>query len=121
MFFEFGDTFDLAQSIAMQNIKSSTILKRLCSKNRKNKLYYAFRELGRVIRSKFLLNYIDNLELRQVIQAATCKSEEFNEFISWVRFGDGGAVGGNMSFNQQKIIKYGRSTHTEPLYKKLFY
>ncbi|MFX8535487.1 Tn3 family transposase, partial [Acinetobacter baumannii] len=45
--------------------------------------------------------------LRQMIQAGTCKSEEFNQFMDWVRFGDGGMVGDNMRFNQQKIIKFG--------------
>jgi len=34
----------------------------LCSKSRKNKIYQAFRELGRVIRTTFLLNYINNIE-----------------------------------------------------------
>ena len=35
-----------------------------------------------------------------------CKSEEFNEFISWVRFGDGGTIKDNLRFNQGKIIKF---------------
>jgi hypothetical protein len=42
-----------------------------------------------------------------MIQAATCKSEEFNNFISWVRFGDGGTITDNMRYNQLKIIKCG--------------
>ena len=41
-----------------------------------------------------------------MIQAATCKSEEFNQFISWIRFGDGGVIGDNMRFNQRKIIQF---------------
>lgn len=47
----------------------------------------AFRELGRVVRTIFLLNYITDFELRKQIQAATCRSEEFNDFIDWVAFG----------------------------------
>jgi len=47
----------------------STILRRLATYSRKNKLYFAFRELGRVVRTTFLLQYISDLELRQVIQA----------------------------------------------------
>ena len=53
----------------------STILRRLATYSRKNKLYFAFRELGRVVRTIFLLQYVSDLELRQVIQAATNKSE----------------------------------------------
>lgn len=103
----YHDMLRAAMSVRVGKLKGSTILRRLCSKSRKNKLYYAFRELGRVIRTKFLLSYIDDPEMRKMIQAGTCKSEEFNQFISWVRFGDGGVVGDNMRFNQQKIIKYG--------------
>ena len=95
-------------SIRTGKIKASTILRKLCSKSRKNKLYFAFRELGRVGRTIFLLKYISDVDLRRLIQAATCKSEEFNDFISWVRFGDGGVVADNLKFNQKKIIKYGQ-------------
>jgi len=60
-----------------------------------------------VVRTIFLLRYISDVDLRQTVQAATCKSEEFNNFIAWVRFGDGGVVADNLSYNQRKIIKYG--------------
>lgn len=87
-------------------MKASTVLRKLCSKSRKNKVYFAFRELGRVERTIFLLNYIDDPEMRRMIQAATCKSEEFNEFIDWIRFGGGGVISDNMRANQRKIIRY---------------
>lgn len=106
----YHDMLRLIMSIRTGRIKASTILRKLCSKSRKNKLYFAFRELGRVGRTIFLLKYINDVELRKVIQAATCKSEEFNDFIAWVRFGDGGAVADNMKYNQKKIIKYGQLT-----------
>ena len=51
--------------------------------SRKNKLYYAFRELGRVVRTAFLLDYISNQELRRIIQAAQNKCEGFNKFAQW--------------------------------------
>ena len=103
----YHDMLRAVMSVHAGKVKPSTILRRLGSKSRKNKLYFAFRELGRVIRTMFLLNYIDDAALRQMIHAGTCKSEEFNQFISWVRFGDGGIVGDNLRFNQQKIIKFG--------------
>ena len=58
------------------------------------------------MRTEFLLNYIDDPELRRIIQAATCKSEEFNEFIGWIRFGGGGVIADNLRFSQRKIIKF---------------
>ena len=100
------DMLRVAISIQKGRIKASTVLRRLCSKSRKNKLYFAFRELGRAERTIFLLKYINDPELRQMIQAATCKSEEFNQFIDWIRFGGGGVIADNMRFNQRKIIKF---------------
>jgi len=44
--------------------------------------------------------------MRQMIQAATCKSEAFNEFIDWIRFGGGGVIADNMRPNQRKIIRF---------------
>ncbi len=87
-------------------LKRHTVLRKLCSKSRKNKLYFAFRELGRVERTIFLLNYINDPEMRRLIQAATCKSEEFNQFVSWIRFGGGGVISDNMRPNQRKIIRF---------------
>ena len=48
---------------------------------------FALRELGRVVRTMFLLRYISETELRQAIHAATNKSELFNEFVQWIAFG----------------------------------
>ena len=49
------------------------LLRKLGSHNRKNKLYRAFRELGRVVRTLFLLRFISETELRQSIRAETTK------------------------------------------------
>jgi TnpA family transposase len=87
-------------------IMPSTILRRLTTYSRKNKLYFAFRELGRVVRTIFLLQYISDLELRQMIQAATNKSEAFNKFVQWVCFGGEGVIAENVRDEQRKFIKY---------------
>ncbi|HEM6966099.1 TPA: Tn3 family transposase [Legionella pneumophila] len=102
----YHDMLRVVISIQKGKIKASTVLRKLCSKSRKNKLYFAFRELGRVERSIFLLNYINDPEMRRMIQAATCKSEEFNQFIGWIRFGGGGVISDNMRPNQRKIIRF---------------
>lgn len=102
----YHDMLRVVISIQKGKVKASTVLRKLCSKSRKNKLYFAFRELGRVERTIFLLNYINDSEMRRLIQAATCKSEEFNQFISWIRFGGGGVISDNMRPNQRKIIRF---------------
>lgn len=60
-------------------VKAEKILRRF-GKNREHKLYFVFCELGRVLRTVFLLEYITELDLREMIRAATCKSEKYNQF-----------------------------------------
>jgi hypothetical protein len=72
----------------------------------KNKLYFAFRELGYVVRTMFLLEYLSDLELRRLLQSATNKSERFNHFVQWVAFGGGSLVSEGVRDEQRKFIKY---------------
>jgi TnpA family transposase len=44
--------------------------------------------------------------MRRMIQSATCKSDEFNQFIGWIRFGGGGVISDNMRPTQRKIIRF---------------
>ena len=91
-------------SIKLGKITPSMILRRLGTFSHKNKLYFAFRKLGRVIRTLFLLDYISDIELRQSIHATTNKSEEFNNFVRWL-FCDGVSPK-NLRHEQRKVIKY---------------
>ncbi|WP_125077094.1 Tn3 family transposase [Pseudoxanthomonas sp. SGT-18] len=100
------DMLRVTVSIKLGKITASTILRRLGTYSRKNKLYFAFRELGKVIRTKFLLRYIDDVDIRKTIQAATNKSEEFNGFVKWVFFGGEGIIAENILHEQRKIVKY---------------
>ncbi|WMS87889.1 Tn3 family transposase [Pleionea litopenaei] len=100
------DMLRVAISIKTGKITASTILKRLGTYSRKNKLYFAFRELGRAVRTNFLLKFIGDIELRHTINAATNKSEEFNGFTKWLFFGGEGMIAENLRYEQRKIIKY---------------
>ncbi|EUC12676.1 Tn3 family transposase [Paraburkholderia hospita] len=101
----FPDMLRVAVSIKAGLMTSSTILRRLGSESVKNKLYFAFRELGRVIRTMFLLRYINDPEMRRTIHAATNKSEQFNDFAKWLMFG-GDVIAENLRHEQRKVIKY---------------
>lgn len=96
----------IAVSIKTGKITPSAILRRLGTQNRKNKLYFAFRELGMAIRTMFLLEYIGDVELRRVIHAETNKSEQFNGFAKWSFFGSQGIIAENLRHEQRKVIKY---------------
>ena len=93
-------------SIKAGRISASTILRRLGTYSRKNRLYQAFSELGRVLRTGFLLRYISDQQLRSTIQGATNKSEALNRFLKWIFFGGEGVITENSRDEQRKAIKY---------------
>ena len=100
------DMLRIVLSIRAGRISPSTLLRKLGTYSRKNRLYQAFQELGRVIRTAFLLRYLHEAELRRTIQAATNKSETFNRFVQWLFFGGEGLIAENDRDRQRKLIKY---------------
>ena len=66
----------------------------------------AFRELGHVIRTGFLLKYISDIELREQIGATTNKVEAYNGFSKWSFFGGEGVIAENDPEEQEKRIQY---------------
>jgi TnpA family transposase len=100
------DMLRVALSVKAGRLLPSAILRRLATYSRKNRLYFAFRELGRVIRTAFLLRYLGSIELRRLINAATNKSEHFNRYAQWVSFGSSGLITTAERDEQRKTIKY---------------
>jgi hypothetical protein len=100
------DMLRVVLSIKAGRITPSAILRRLSSYNRHNRLYQAFRELGRALRTEFLLLYLADPEVRTMIQAATNKSESFNRLVQWLAFGGEQIIATNDRAAQRKIIKY---------------
>jgi TnpA family transposase len=100
------DIMRVALSISQGKIRSSTILRKLGTYSRKNKLYVAFCELGRVVRTLFLLQFLNDEELRRTINAATNIVEAWNGFVQWVAFGGDGVIRQNNREEQRKIIRY---------------
>ena len=100
------DMLRVAVSIKLGKITASTILRRLGTQSRKNKLYFATKELGKAVRTLFLLKYIDDGDVRKMIGAATNKSEQFNAFVKWIFFGNDRVIAENVVYEQQKLVKY---------------
>ncbi|MBV1778497.1 Tn3 family transposase [Paeniglutamicibacter sp. ABSL32-1] len=86
-------------------LSSVTLLRRLGNHSRKNRLYRAFRELGRVVRTITLLRYLSDPELREHITAITNRVESFHKFSDWLAFGNE-MIGHNDPEHQEKIIKF---------------
>ena len=92
-------------SIQAGKILPSTLLRKLGSYSRQNKPNRAFRELGRVERTLFLLRYISEADFRQSIRAETTKVESYNDFLDWIGFG-GSILKSGDPVEQTKQVKY---------------
>ena len=75
-------------SIKDGTISTQFLLQQLTNYARKNKLLRGLQELGHVIRTLFLIEYLSNIELRAEITAVTNKVENFNGFSEWFGFGN---------------------------------
>ncbi|MHB8628819.1 MAG: Tn3 family transposase [Aggregatilineales bacterium] len=100
------DMFQVVLSIQESRLLPSTILRKLGYRSRKNHLYQAFQELGKVIRTLFLLRYISDPELRRGILTTTNKVELYHEFWQWLRFGSEGIITHNAPEEHLKRIRY---------------
>ncbi len=99
------DMLRVVLSVKAGTIRPSTILRKLGTYSRRNKLYQAFHELGDVVRTEFLLHLLGDPDLRSTLQSAMNKSEAFNGFAKWALFGGEGVIAENRRDEQRKIIK----------------
>ena len=99
------DMIQVVLSIQAGRVMPSMLLRKLGTYNRKSLLYRAFRELGRVERTLFLLRFISNTEIRRVIRSETTKIEAYNDFLDWICFG-GPVVKSGDPVEQEKQLKY---------------
>jgi TnpA family transposase len=75
-------------TIQLKEATASQLFKRLNSYSRQHPLYQALKEFGKIIKSDFLLRYIDIVELRQVIEKQLNKGESVNKFSRALAFGN---------------------------------
>lgn len=100
------DLMQVALSIRAGKLQPSILLRKLGHESRKNRLYQAFRELGCVIRTIFLLRYISDMPLREQITKTTNIAERYNQFCQWIRFALGGLMAENDPEEMQKRVRY---------------
>jgi TnpA family transposase len=93
-------------SIYRGKVLPSWLLQKLRTDNPKNKLFLAFRELGRVVRTLFLLEFATDSALRQQIRAATNKIEAYHSFSEWIFFGGDSVLKSRDPVEYEKRIKY---------------
>lgn len=82
-----------------------TLLRRLGNHSRKNRLYRAFRELGRAVRTIVLLRFLSEPKLRDSIAVITNRMEAFHGFAQWLAFGSD-VLEVNDPEVQEKLVKF---------------
>ena len=70
-----NDIMRLAASIRNKSLKPSAILRKLGAYRQQNRLYLALGEIGRIERTLFMLDWIENADLRMECQAGLNKGE----------------------------------------------
>ena len=90
----------LVTSIKQGTVTASLMLRKLSSYPRQNGLAIALRELGRIERTLFILNWLKSVELRRSVQAGLNKGEARNALARAVFFNRQGEIR-DRSFEQQ--------------------
>lgn len=99
------DLMQVAISIQAGRIPSPMLLRKLSHEGRHNRLFGAARELGRVLRTLYLLRWISQKEMRQEVTSTTNKIESYHAFTKWLDFG-GDVIGENDPTEHQKRLRY---------------
>ena len=92
IFDNWDDLLHLAASITTRTVAPSTILKRLSASPRASQLAKALRELGRIERSLFMIEWYSSPELRRRCQAGLNKGEAAHELKRAVFFHERGEI-----------------------------
>lgn len=82
------DILRFIATVKLRETSASQLLKRLSSFSKRYKLYQALNEFGKIIRTIFMLKYIDEVKLRQAIEKQLNKVESANKFAKAVFFGN---------------------------------
>lgn len=88
----YEDVLRLAHSIKEGTVSASLIMGKLGSYSRQNSLATALREMGRIEKTIFILNYISDESLRRKIQKGLNKGEAINGLARAIFFGKQGEL-----------------------------
>lgn len=74
-------------TLKLRHATASQLFKRLNSYSKQHTLYRALKEFGKIPKSLFILNYVDDAVLRQSIEKQLNKIESAQKFSKAVSFG----------------------------------
>lgn len=79
-------------SLGIKRTTVSTVIKKINFSPKSNKTRKALAEFDKIIRSIYLLNYIDDIKLRQYVQKAINRQELYHKLRRKVGFDNGGKI-----------------------------
>lgn len=100
-----SDLMQVAISVQQGKVASPILLRKLSAEGRNNRLFKASRELGRALRTIYLLRWIGSKDMRQEVTGTTNKIESYHAFTKWLDFG-GEVINENDPVEQQKRLRY---------------
>lgn len=86
----YDDVLRIAHSIREGKVSGSLIMGKLGSYTRQNKVAKALREMGRIEKTIFILDYLSNKNLRRKVQRGLNKGEAMNSLARAIFFGKHG-------------------------------
>ncbi|MEI7998857.1 MAG: Tn3 family transposase [Candidatus Omnitrophota bacterium] len=92
---EWDNILRLVATVRLKHTTASQLFQRLSHYSRQHPLYRAIKNFGKLIKTIFLLRYIDDVELRQTIEKQLNKTESIHKFAKAVFFGS------NQEFQQR--------------------
>jgi TnpA family transposase len=85
---QWEDILRFVASIKLKETTASQLFKRLNSYSNSHPLWQALKEFGQVIKTLFILRYLDDVAFRQAIEKQLNKGESSNKFSRAIAFGN---------------------------------
>lgn len=81
------DILRFIATVKLKHTTASQLFKRLNSYSKQHSLYRALKEFGKIVKTTFLLKYIDDVNFRQAIEKQLNKIESSQKFAKAISFG----------------------------------
>jgi TnpA family transposase len=95
----------LYASLKTSHVAASVALKRLVAFSAKNRFYRANRELGRIFKTEFILQYLSEPELRGRIRRGLLKVEQLHALARDVFYGRRGRINARELWEQNEHLQ----------------
>jgi TnpA family transposase len=102
----YSDFIRLALAIHSGELAPSAVLTRINSQSSRDPFSRALQELGHAVRTRFLLRWTWDEELRHAVHKGTTKVERNHQFAKFLNFGGEGGLKTNNPADQEKAIVY---------------